>query len=120
MFLKHKQPSPARAASGRQPAEVDEALELAGVARDEVAERGRVALDLREGALGRVAERQRPDEDAGGDAGARRDRAEPRSPPRERVASTNGIAPSARCTWPESGIEASAAAASHVFRRSTP
>jgi len=39
-----------------EPAEVDEALELARVARDEVPERGRVALDLRDGALDGVAE----------------------------------------------------------------
>ena len=68
-----------------QPAEVDEALELARVAREEVAERGRVALDLRVRALDGVAERERPDEDAGSDGRAGGDRAEPEPAPGERV-----------------------------------
>ena len=120
MFLKHKHPEPGDGGEREEPAEVGEALELARVAGDEVAERGRVALDLRERALDRVAERERPDDHAAGDAGAA---AIAPSHGRRRAsayASTNGIAPSARCTWPESGIDASAAAASHVFRRSTP
>ena len=68
-----------------EPAEVGEALELARVARDEVAERGRIEPDLREGALGGVAEGERPDEDARADCSTGRDRAEPRPAPGERV-----------------------------------
>ena len=73
-----------------EPAEVGEALELARVAGDEVAERRRVALDLRERPLDGVPQRERPDDHTPGDARARGDRAEPWPPPGERVREHEG------------------------------
>ena len=86
MFLKTpKRPEPRDREDGEEPAEVDEPLELARVAGQEVAERRRVALDLRERPLRRVAQRERPDRRSRQDSGARGNRTEPRPPPRNRV-----------------------------------
>ena len=68
-----------------QPTEVDEALERAGIPRDEVDEGGRVALDLRERPLRGVAEGERPDREASRRRGCGGDDARLRPPARDRV-----------------------------------
>ena len=85
MFLKHKQPKPRDREDGEEPAEVDEPLELARVAGQEVAERRRVPPDLRIRPLCGVTQRECPDRHSGQDSGACGERTEPRPPPCNRV-----------------------------------
>ena len=97
----------------QHPAEEDGRLEpVPRVAGNEVEQVGRVALDLRERAAAgsdRAANRRDVDGEGAehGGQGAARHAGDPDGTAKDGVEEEEGTAPSARCTWPERGMEAS-------------